>query len=226
MKTRTIEYDGSTFIVTGKGQIRHEGGRCNVYEIRCGTEAHEDLIMPTGRSISDHLTRIGGPRPRASFAETSVQTPKTAPSNLVEPVHAERQPTSVPRQDAVVPLAAENPVVPRASRESSEAARGVGAGKDLSLAKKQPRQSRRGRPPKGTTTMTGAERQRALQARRRKAEQAQRQALEHVRCLRGWAEATTTAAAEPAPSPQTREFQEFKSRVIKEFNYLERLLSS
>lgn len=60
-KTRTLTFQGRDLTVTPKGSVQHNGGRCSVYGLAYGEEDFEDIIMPTGRALVDHLEMTGGP---------------------------------------------------------------------------------------------------------------------------------------------------------------------
>ncbi|MER9333067.1 hypothetical protein NKJ06_03490 [Mesorhizobium sp. M0293] len=77
--TRTIDFEGKTYVINGKGQVKHDGGRHNVYEIHCGAERFENIIMPTGRAIVEHLRRIGGPKPLGE-RPPSIQSTSLSPA--------------------------------------------------------------------------------------------------------------------------------------------------
>ncbi|MCG6116162.1 MAG: hypothetical protein MEQ84_13300 [Mesorhizobium sp.] len=215
MKTRTIEFEGKAYTLIAKGQIRRNDGRCNVYGIRDGTKAYDDLIMPTGRSISDHLRRIGGPKPTA---EQTAQPQGHIAASISQTELGDVKPASSPEPGNSETAHA------RASPRLRVDASDIGTRPERPNADRQPIQGRRGRPPKGETAMTGAERQRELQERRKKAEHARQQALAYAKRLRLWAEVNDISKETAPPERRTREFQEFKGRVVMAFGYLEHLL--
>ncbi|GLR46128.1 hypothetical protein GCM10007880_66460 [Mesorhizobium amorphae] len=234
---RTIDFKGKTYVVNGKGQVKHNGGRHNVYEIHCGAERFENIMMPTGRAIIEHLRRIGGPKPLR-------ERPPSTPSTSLSPA----KPNEAMLREIAAPILTDYPAAKRSdpffSRHFANTLTGVaslmsggftGTATEAILeahriAKITPgqyhtmaawkqaaierivrklidvhfpaqAQTPRGRPPKNSVAMSNAERQDALQKRRRQAGEkvkGLRTAIEEIEKATRWLGQIASSQDEPS----------------------------